>query len=114
MHDLAVEISAPVAVDDVGEEQAGDQEEIGHAERQREGDHGVHPAVLAEGGFDAERRMHHHHKDDAEALGVIDPVDPPVVRFHPAHGVDVTESGSISLYVIAESRSPRLAIRALL
>ena len=26
--------------------------------------------------LDAERRVHHHHDDDAEALGVVDPVDP--------------------------------------
>ena len=35
----------------------------------------VHPAVAAGGRLDAERRMHHHHQDDAEALGVVDPVD---------------------------------------
>ena len=35
---------------------------------------------------DAEHRMHHYHKDDAEALGVVDPVDPPVMRLHATHG----------------------------
>ena len=73
--DLAVEISAPVAVDDAGEEQTGDQEEVGHAERFRERDQMAHPTFLARRGLDAERRMHHHHHDDAEALGVIDPID---------------------------------------
>ena len=38
MHDLAVEIGAPVAVDDPRQEQAGDQEEVRHAERLGEGD----------------------------------------------------------------------------
>ena len=36
--DLPVEIVAPVAVDDAGEEQAGDHEEVRHAERLGEGD----------------------------------------------------------------------------
>ena len=36
----------------------------------------MHPALAAGGLLDAERRMHHHHHDDAEALGVVDPVDP--------------------------------------
>ena len=78
VHDLAVEISPPVAVDDLRQEQTGDHEEVRHAERPREFDHRVHPAFAAGGGFDAERRMHHHHKDDAKALGVVDPVDPAV------------------------------------
>ena len=75
MHDLAIEIGAPVAVDHLGQEQAGDQEEVRHAERPGKGDHGVQPALLAGGVLDAERRMHHHHDDDAKPLGVIDPVD---------------------------------------
>ncbi len=75
MHDLAVEIGAPVAVDDLRQEQARDQEEVRHPERLGEGDDGMHPAFLAERLLDAERRMHHHHEDDAEALGVVDPVD---------------------------------------
>ena len=75
VHDLAVEIGAPVAVDHAREEQAGDQEEVGHAEGLCERDQLAHPACLARGGLDAERRMHHHHHDDAEALGVVDPVD---------------------------------------
>ena len=76
MHDLAVEIGAPVAVDDLGQEQPGNQKEVRHPERLGEGDHGMQPALLADGVPDAQRRMHHHHEDDAEALGVIDPVDP--------------------------------------
>ena len=80
VHDLAVEIVAPVAVDDAGQEQAGDQEEVGHAERPREGDRGMHPALAAGRLLDAERRMHHHHHDDAEALGVVDPIDPAGLR----------------------------------
>ena len=38
VHDLAVEIGAPVAVDHAREEQPGDQEEVGHAERLGERD----------------------------------------------------------------------------
>ena len=38
-------------------------------------------AVAAGRLLDAERRMHHHHHDDAEALGVIDPVDAPGGRW---------------------------------
>ena len=80
VHDLAVEIVAPVAVDDAGQEQPGDQEEVRHAERLGERDQRMHPAFAAGGRLDAERRVHHHHHDDAEALGVVDPVDPPGVR----------------------------------
>ena len=47
MHDLAVEIGAPVAVDHLRQEQARDQEEVRHAERLGEGDHRVQPAFLA-------------------------------------------------------------------
>ena len=36
----------------------------------------MQPALLAKRVPDAKRRMHHHHEDDAEALGVVDPVDP--------------------------------------
>ena len=35
----------------------------------------MQPAFAAGGLADAERGVHHHHHDDAEALGVIDPVD---------------------------------------
>ena len=30
---------------------------------------------IFEPGLDAQHRMHHHHHDDADALGVVDPVD---------------------------------------
>ena len=76
VHDLAVEISAPVAVDHDGQEQARDQEEIRHPERLGERDQGMHEAGLAGGQFHTQHRMHHHHHDDADALGVVDPVDP--------------------------------------
>ena len=72
---LAVEIGAPVAVDHDREEQARDQEEIRHPERLCEGDQRMHEAVLAGGQFHAQHRMHHHHHDDADALGVVHPVD---------------------------------------
>ena len=95
VHDLAVEIVAPVAVDDLRQEQARDHEEVGHAEGPSELDQRVQPAIMAGERLDAQRRMHHHHHDDAEALGVVDPVDPPggdgvpheavvaINRFHP-------------------------------
>ena len=75
MHDLAVEIGAPVALDHACQEQAGDQEEIRHAKGLGEGDDVMHPAFLPERGLDAQRGMHRHHHDDAQALGVVDPVD---------------------------------------
>ena len=75
VHDLAVEIGAPVAIDHESQEKPGNQEEIGHPERLGEGHEHVHEAGLAGGQFDAEHRMHHHHHDDADALGIVDPVD---------------------------------------
>ena len=44
---FAVEIVAPGAVDDAGEEQPRDQEEVRHAEGPGEGDRGMHPALAA-------------------------------------------------------------------
>jgi hypothetical protein len=35
----------------------------------------MHEAGLAGGQFDPQHRMHHHDHDDADALGIIDPVD---------------------------------------
>ena len=106
VRDLAVEISAPVAADHMRQKQAGDHEKVRHAERPREIDHRVKPAVLADGRFDAERRVHHHHEDDAKALGVIDPVDPPgravVLHFIDAvHALVMPEAGFVTLYAIA-------------
>jgi hypothetical protein len=75
MHDLAVEIGAPVAVDDAGQEQAGDHKEVRHPERLGERHQRMHEAVAPGHLLDAERGMHHHHHDDAEALGIIRPVD---------------------------------------
>ncbi len=53
VHDLAVEIGAPVAVDDLGQEQAGNQKEVRHPERLGEGDDLAQPALLAERVLDA-------------------------------------------------------------
>jgi len=47
VHDLAVEIGAPVAVDHDRQEQARDQEEIRHPERLRKRDQKMHEAGLA-------------------------------------------------------------------
>jgi hypothetical protein len=55
--------------------------------------------------FDAERRMHHHDEDDAKALGVVDPVDSPVIDLSAVHdmratlrriGFNLTNSNSIA------------------
>ena len=81
MHHLAVEIGAPVAVDHDGEEQPRNQEEIRHPERLGERHQDMHEAGLAGGGFHAQHRMHHHHHDDADALGVVHPVDAPGRRW---------------------------------
>ncbi len=75
VHHLAVEIGAPVAVDHDRQEQPGDQEEIRHPERFGECDQEMHEAGLPGGRLDPQHRMHHHHHDDADALGVVDPVD---------------------------------------
>ena len=75
VHHLAVEIGAPVAVDHHRQEQPRDQEEVRHPERFCERDQDMHETGLAGGQFDPQHRMHHHHHDDADALGVIDPVD---------------------------------------
>ena len=75
VHDLAVEISAPVAVDHDGEEKPRNQEEIRHPERLREHDERMHETGVASRLFHPQHRMHHHHHDDADALGVVHPVD---------------------------------------
>ena len=75
MHDLAVEVGTPVAVDDAEEEEARQQEEIRHAEGTREGDDLVHEAFPAHGVADAKRGMHHDDERDADALGVVEPND---------------------------------------
>ncbi len=85
MHDLAVEISAPVAVDDPSQEQSGNQEEIRHTERLGELHHRSEPALLTHRVLNAKRGMHHHHQDDAKAFGVIDPVDAVPARDIRAH-----------------------------
>jgi hypothetical protein len=75
MQNATIEIARPVAIDDAGQEQARDQEEVGHAERLGEIGDCMHPVLLSGRELDAEGRVHRHHHDDAEALGVIDPVD---------------------------------------
>jgi hypothetical protein len=75
VHDLAVEIGPPVAVDHDGKKKSRNQEEVWHPERLREHHERMHETGVAGRLFDAEHRMHHHHHDDADALGVIHPVD---------------------------------------
>src|SRR5664279_2904026 len=57
------------------EEQAGNQEEVRHPERFCERDQHMHEAGLAGRRLHAQHRMHHDHHDDADALGVVHPVD---------------------------------------
>ena len=75
MHHLAVEIGSPVPADHQWQEQARNQEEIRHPERLCESHQYMHEAGLAGGKLDPQHRMHHHDHDDADALGVIDPID---------------------------------------
>lgn len=75
VHHLAVEISAPVAVDHHRQEQPRDQEEVRHPERLCEHHDIVHEAGLLGGLLDPQHRVHHHDHDDADALGIIDPID---------------------------------------
>ena len=74
MHDFAIEISAPVAVDHLRQEQAGDQKKVRHSKGLGEGNHRMQPAVLPHRLSDAQRRMHHDDEDDAKSLGIVDPV----------------------------------------
>ncbi|MGX1287500.1 hypothetical protein AB7M50_006625 [Bradyrhizobium elkanii] len=75
MHHLAVEIGAPVAIDHDRQEQARDQEEVRHPERLREHHDIMHESGLLGGLLDPQHRMHHHDHDDADALGIVDPID---------------------------------------
>ena len=76
MQDLAVEIEPPGRVDAARQEEAGDEEEVGHAEGPGELDEIAHPAGLARRLLHAERGMHHHDEADTNALGDVDPIDP--------------------------------------
>jgi hypothetical protein len=71
--DLAVEIFPPVALDDERQKKAGDEEEVRHPERPGKRNHIMHEAFAARVLADAERRMHHHDQNDANALGIVDP-----------------------------------------
>jgi hypothetical protein len=90
VQDLAVDILPPRPINDVGEKKPGNEEEVRHAKRQREGDNGVQPALMSNDGPDAERRMHHHDEDDAKTLGVVDPVDSPVMDLSAVHDMRAT------------------------
>ena len=116
MEDAPVRIGAPVAVDDPGQEQPGNHEEVRHPERLREVDRPMHEALLAELGLDAERGVHHHDEHDADALGAVDPVDARRVRRHApgarhgrrvhgraAHGATVTHDLDHSGILAGES-----------
>ena len=80
MDDAAVAIGAPVAIDDARQEQAGDHEELGHAEGPRELDHVMHEALAAHGVPHPEGGVGGDDEDDADALGDVDPGDAGVVE----------------------------------
>src|SRR5690606_33768533 len=69
------DIAQPWPVDDEAEEKSRAEEEVGHAERLRERHDMVHPHFALDGYNDAQRRVHHHHEDDADALGSMHPSD---------------------------------------
>ncbi len=73
MDHAAVGEMEPGTGDDRREEQARDEEEFGHAERGGEPQDVVHETDLAGGFAHAIGRMHHHHENDGNALGQIDP-----------------------------------------
>jgi hypothetical protein len=96
----AVGVGAPVPVDHARQEEARYEEEIGHAEGLREGDDPVHEALAAHRLSDAEGRVHHHHEEDADALGGIDPGDAAVVEAVGelkglSHGLDASRTACL-------------------
>jgi hypothetical protein len=75
MHHLAVEIGSPVPIDHQWQEQARNQEEVRHPERLCEGHGDMHETGLAGRDLHPQHRVHHHDHDDADTLGIVDPVD---------------------------------------
>jgi hypothetical protein len=57
------------------QEKPGDQEEVRHSERARPFDEMMDPSLATCRLLDAERRVHHHDQNDADALGDIDPFE---------------------------------------
>ena len=80
--DLAVDIVCNRTMYAAAEEEARNQEEIRNSERIGKLHNGVHPALPVQQIFHIVHRMQHHHKNDADALGVIYPADP-VFHFPP-------------------------------
>src|SRR5262249_4665633 len=80
MCDLAIKIGAPVAIDDLSQEQSRDHEEIRHPERLGKGHDSVQPTILSGRLLDAKRGMHHHDENDAESLAVVHPGAAPSTR----------------------------------
>ena len=75
MQDATVGVARPVATEDLAEEQSRDQEEFGHAEGRGPADHIME--VAGRTGFVADpiSRVHHHHEDDGNPLGNVDPIE---------------------------------------
>ena len=73
--DAAVGIGGPRTGNDGAEEQAGDQEELRHAERGGPADDVVEDAGAVQVFADAIGGVHHHHEDDREAFGGIYPIE---------------------------------------
>ena len=75
MHDAPVGIAPPRPVDDLRQEKAGDQEEFRHPEWRGETDNVVQYADLAGMLAEIVGGVHHHHQQDRETLGGVDPVE---------------------------------------
>ena len=75
VHDLAVEIGAPVAIDHDGRKRPEIRKKSGIRNGLANITNDMHETGVAGRLFDAQHRMHHHHHDDADALGVVHPVD---------------------------------------
>ncbi len=101
---LAVEEGAPVAIDEAKQEKSGQEEEVGHAKRLREGNDGVHEAFVAHGIAHAERRVHHDDEEDAHALGVVEP-DDALVGLHRLRGGG-RPAGGLGLGAQARAQGP--------
>ena len=75
MHDFPIEEPSPWPLDGAPGEEPGDQEKVGHPERFGERDDIVKPSRVADRDANAQRRVHHHDKNDAPPPGAIDPGD---------------------------------------
>jgi len=72
-------------------------------------------SLRVHGGFNAERRVHHHDEDNAKALSVVDPIDSPVMDLRAVHDMRATlRRISFNLAKLKRDRGSRVSISALL